>query len=141
MARSNGAWDEAHWNGQMLTALDQLRREVYIMVKELPNQPERIGQASLVQRVWPWSTATKGGGGVWHDAFVDCCLQLAAPIARSPLTLALPFTSLPPLVAVPIGLSSPCPPSPCLAYPYFPASPSFPLGGCANLPLEPLDCP
>ena len=29
------------------------------------------------------------GGGVWHDAWMNCRPKLAAPISRSPLTLAL----------------------------------------------------
>ena len=35
------------------------------------------------------------GRGGWHDTWVFCCLQLAAPIGLSPLTAALPLNPLP----------------------------------------------
>ena len=37
-----------------------------------------------------------GGGGAWHDAWMYCCQQLAAPIGLSPLTLALSMNPSPP---------------------------------------------
>ena len=44
---------------------------------------------------------------------VDCCLELAAPIGLSPLTLVLSLNPLPPQVA-PIALPLPGLPSPPL---------------------------
>ena len=38
-----------------------------------------------------WSRWSWGMGGGWHDAGLCCCLQRAAPIGLSPLTLALPL--------------------------------------------------
>ena len=38
----------------------------------------------------------RGGGGGWHDTWVCCGLQLAAPIGQSPLTAALPLNRFPP---------------------------------------------
>ena len=37
-----------------------------------------------------------GGGGCWHDAWLCCYLQRAAPIGLSPLTAALPLNPFPP---------------------------------------------
>ena len=50
------------------------------------------------------------GGGVWHDAWLCCCLQLAAPIGLSPLTAALPLSPFPPEAARP-SASDPLVPS------------------------------
>ena len=80
-----------------------------------------------------WGNRTRqGGGGVWHDTWVFCGLQLAAPICLSPLTAALPLN----FASIGGGAHRPlttlCPPSPCLAYLYLSTPPSFPLGGCAN---------
>ena len=52
-----------------------------------------------------------GGGGGWHDASLCCCLQLAAPVGLSPLTLAVSLNPVPPhhpQAAAPISLSPPC---------------------------------
>ena len=58
-----------------------------------------------------------------------CCLQPAAPVGLSPLTLVLPLNPLPPQAAVPIGLSPPCalPLLPGLSLP--PYTPFLSLGG------------
>ena len=49
----------------------------------------------------------RSGGGVWHDASVDCSLKLAALIGLSLLTLVLSLSPFPRWAAVSIGLSSP----------------------------------
>ena len=54
--------------------------------------------------------------GVWHDTWLWCCLQLAAPIGLSPYLC--PSVEPSPSAAVPIGLPAWRPPSPCVAYPY-----------------------
>ena len=56
---------------------------------------------------WGRAGGGGGGGGAWHDACVDCCLQRAAPLGLSPLTLVLALSPLPPPAAVPGGLSLP----------------------------------
>ena len=78
----------------------------------------------------------RGGGGRWHDAWLCCCLQRAAPIGLSPLAAALPWTPLPPEAAAPICLSTPSPP----AWPNPTSLPTrpFPWDG---VPTEPPDCP
>ena len=48
-----------------------------------------------------------GGGGGWHDAWLDCCLQPATAICLSPLTTALPLNPFLLDAAAPIGLSPP----------------------------------
>ena len=61
---------------------------------------------------------------------VDCCLELAAPIGLSPLTLVLSLNPLPPQVA-PIALPLPGLPSPPLhplPFPRDPYTPFLPLG-------------
>ena len=60
--------------------------------------------------VGPWNVYLWGhfSGGVWHDAWLRCCLQLAAPTGLSPLTAAIPLNPVPPHAAAPIGLSPPC---------------------------------
>ena len=55
---------------------------------------------------YPYVCVCWGGGG-WHDTSLYCCLQLAAPVALSPLTLALSLNSFPPQAAAPIRLSPP----------------------------------
>ena len=77
--------------------------------------------------------------GIWHDVWLYCCPQLAAPIGLSPPSRALSLNPLPPQGAVPIGLSPPCAP-PLPAWPTYPRHPSFPLEGCAKK-TEPPDFP
>ena len=76
-----------------------------------------------VCRVCPVHACVRPCQGVWHAARLYCCLQLAAPIGLSPLTLC-PF--LEPLVSLP-GLS------------LLPYSPFLSLGGFRQ--PEPSDCP
>ena len=57
-------------------------------------------------RAWTRQCLRNGGG--WHEAMVSySCLQLEAPSGRLPF-VALPLFPLPPLAAVPIGLSLAC---------------------------------
>ena len=72
-----------------------------------------------------------GGGGGWHDTWLIAVCSRRRLWASRPLPLPFlgggahrPLTTL-------------CPPSPCLAYPYLPTPPSLPLVG-ANAPP---DCP
>ena len=72
-----------------------------------------------------------GRVGDWRDTWVCCCLQLLAPIGRSPLPTAFPLHPLPPYAAMLIGLSPcalPLPPWRILLSTH----PSFPLVSCAN---------
>ena len=80
-----------------------------------------------------------GWGGGSHDAWLCCCLQLAAPIGLSPPALSL--NPLPPCRGAHWPLTPLCS-LPCLAYPYRPTHPPFP-SGCANgapgtVPVSPL---
>ena len=61
--------------------------------------------AVLVHRNHIYTTGEGGGGGRWHDAWLYCCLQLAAPIGLSPRTLALSLNPFHPQVVAPIGPS------------------------------------
>ena len=76
----------------------------------------------------------EGSGGEvgWHDAWLCCCLQRAAPVGLSPLTAALffPWDPFPPQAVVPIGLPPPSAlPLLTLAFP------------CEGVPTEPPDFP
>ena len=70
-------------------------------------------------------------GGGWHDAWMYCCLQLAAPIGLWPLPLALSLNPFPTKAAAPIG----APPLPLLTSLL---TPPFPW---SIVPTEPPDCP
>ena len=88
------------WAG---TAAPQMQ-DVEILGAQLWRSPDAMRGATILSRVC-------GGGGAGarlHDAWLCCCLQLAASIGLSPLTIALPLKRFPPQVAVPIGLSPPC---------------------------------
>ena len=88
------------------------------------------------------SKGAGGGGGGSMTPAVDCCLQQAAPIGPSPLTLVLPSNPPPPQAAVPIWPLTPsCPCSPSPEYPHHPTHPSLSPGGLCqrsprNLPVS-----
>ena len=84
------------------------------------------------------------GGGGWHKASVSDwggggmppgCVAVCS-WRRLLASHHLLCPSLEPFPSVGGGAHRPlttmCPPSPCLAYPYLPTPPSSPLGGCAN---------
>ena len=77
----------------------------------------------------PATGREEGGGGSWHDAWLYCCLQPAAPIG---LLAYWPLATYPCLFFEPSPsasggahrpLTPSCPPSPSLAYPHPPTHP------------------
>ena len=87
---------------------------------------------------WAAASAHKRGG-VWHDAWLRCFLQRAAPAGLSPLTAALPLNPLPPQAAAPIGLSPPCA-HPLPAWPVLTSVRPLPFPW-EGVPTDPPDCP
>ena len=74
-----------------------------------------------------------------YDAWMYCCLPLAAPIGLSPFTLALSLNPFSPQVAAPIGLSPPCA-LPFPAWPILTSLLTLPFPWKA-VPREPPDSP
>ena len=73
-----------------------------------------------------------GGGGMTPGCIAVCSGRRL--LASRHLPLSFPFLEPSPSAGGDAHRppTPSCPPSPCLAYPYFPTHPSFPLGGCAN---------